>query len=94
MLQATNHKSKSTISPKKSQKKFVFQYEAPYGEVLDRKLTYTTSITMTFKPTLFLQPSLSSLCPPQNIVKNLERQEVRDWLSNTRDILTAEKKVS
>jgi len=27
-----------------------------------------------------------------NIVKNLERQEVRDWLSNTRDILTEEKK--
>jgi len=28
----------------------------------------------------------------QNIVKNLERQEVRDWLQNTRDILTEEKK--
>jgi len=27
-----------------------------------------------------------------NIVKNLERQEVRDWLSNTRDILTEERK--
>jgi len=27
-----------------------------------------------------------------NIVKNLERQEVRDWLSSTRDILTEEKK--
>eukprot|EP00092_Neocalanus_flemingeri_P000015 GFUD01000015.1.p1 GENE.GFUD01000015.1~~GFUD01000015.1.p1 ORF type:complete len:610 (-),score=241.04 GFUD01000015.1:474-2303(-) len=30
----------------------------------------------------------------QNIVKNLERQEVRDWLQNTRDILTEEKKGS
>ena len=30
----------------------------------------------------------------QNIVKNLERQEVRDWLENTRDILEGEKKVS
>jgi len=29
----------------------------------------------------------------QNIVKNLERQEVRDWLQNTRDILTEEKKM-
>jgi len=28
----------------------------------------------------------------QGIVKNLERQEVRDWLQNTRDILTEEKK--
>merc|ERR1712013_935738 len=28
----------------------------------------------------------------QNIVKNLERQEGRDWLQNTRDILTEEKK--
>jgi len=28
----------------------------------------------------------------QNIVKNLERQEVRDWLQNTSDILTEEKK--
>lgn len=27
-------------------------------------------------------------------MKNLERQEVRDWLQNTRDILTEEKKVS
>jgi len=30
----------------------------------------------------------------QNIVKNLERQEVRDWLQNTKDILNEEKKVS
>merc|ERR1711892_1396281 len=30
----------------------------------------------------------------QNIVKNLERQEVRDWLQNTRDILTEEKKAA
>jgi len=30
----------------------------------------------------------------QNIVKNLERQEVRDWLQNTRDILTEEKKMN
>jgi len=29
----------------------------------------------------------------QGIVKNLERQEVRDWLQNTRDILTEEKKM-
>ena len=29
----------------------------------------------------------------QNIVKNLERQEVRDWLQNTKDILNEEKKV-
>jgi len=29
----------------------------------------------------------------QNIVKNLERQEVRDWLENTRDILEGEKKM-
>lgn len=29
-----------------------------------------------------------------NIVKNLERQEVRDWLSNTRNILNEEKKVA
>ena len=29
----------------------------------------------------------------QNIVKNLERQEVRDWLQNTREILEGEKKV-
>jgi len=28
----------------------------------------------------------------QNIVKNLERQEVRDWLQNTKDILNEEKK--
>ena len=30
----------------------------------------------------------------QNIVKNLERQEVRDWLQNTREILEGEKKVA
>ena len=30
---------------------------------------------------------------PQSIVKNLERQEVRDWLQNTKDILNEEKKV-
>jgi len=29
-----------------------------------------------------------------NIVKNLERQEVRDWLSNTKDILNEEKKAA
>jgi len=29
-----------------------------------------------------------------NIVKNLERKEVRDWLSETRDILTEEKKMA
>jgi hypothetical protein len=29
----------------------------------------------------------------QNIVKNLERQEVRDWLSSTKDLLMEEKKV-
>ena len=29
----------------------------------------------------------------QNIVKNLERQEVRDWLQNTREILEGERKV-
>lgn len=29
-----------------------------------------------------------------NIVKNLERQEVRDWLQNTKEILNEEKKVS
>jgi len=29
-----------------------------------------------------------------NIVKNLERQEVRDWLMNTRNILTEEKKAA
>jgi len=29
-----------------------------------------------------------------NIVKNLERQEVRDWLQNTREILEGEKKAS
>jgi len=28
----------------------------------------------------------------QNIVKNLERQEVRDWLSSTKELLTEEKK--
>ena len=30
----------------------------------------------------------------QNIVKNLERQEVRDWLSSTKELLMEEKKVS
>jgi hypothetical protein len=30
----------------------------------------------------------------QNIVKNLERQEVRDWLSSTKDLLMEEKKVN
>jgi len=30
----------------------------------------------------------------QNIVKNLERQEVRDWLQNTKDILNEEKKMA
>ena len=35
--------------------------------------------------------SLMSLL--QNIVKNLERQEVRDWLNSTKDLLAEEKKV-
>ena len=29
----------------------------------------------------------------QNIVKNLERGEVRDWLNNTKQLLAEEKKV-
>jgi hypothetical protein len=37
---------------------------------------------------------LNSFSFVQNIVKNLERQEVRDWLSSTKDLLMEEKKVN
>jgi len=53
------------------------------------------SIEQVTAPTIYTSKQFQRIKDNfDNIVKNLERQEVRDWLQNTREILEGEKKMA
>merc|ERR1712156_900068 len=53
------------------------------------------SIEQVTAPTIYTSKQFQRIKDNfDNIVKNLERQEVRDWLQNTREILEGERKAS